>query len=438
MTRPIVAIVGRPNVGKSTLFNRLVGERLSIIEDEPGTTRDRLYADIAWKESAFTIVDTGGLLLNPPSDIVQMVKSQVAVAIEEADAIIFLVDVLDGVTPVDKELAEVFRRSGKRLLLVANKADNEKRCYEAAQFYELVLGDPLPISAYHGLGIAELLDGVVESLPHLPPEEEEVGIMKVAIVGRPNVGKSMMLNAILGKERAIVTETPGTTRDAIDTIFEHSGERMMLIDTAGIRRRGRVEVGIERYSVARALRAISRADVALLLTEATEPVTAQDTHIAGYIRQAYKGMLLVVNKWDLVSETADRRQYTRVVRDRLRFMPYVPVLYTSAKFGEGVSDVLNVAREIFEKRKKRVPTALVNSVVRDAVASHAPPAVAGKKLKILYATQAETSPPTFVFSVNDNALLHFSYQRYLENELRRSFGFEGTPLRLVFKKRGKK
>ena len=437
MTRPIVAIVGRPNVGKSTLFNRLAGERLSIIEDEPGTTRDRLYADIAWKESAFTIVDTGGLLLNPPSDIVQMVKSQVAVAIEEADAIIFLVDVLDGVTPVDKDLAEVFRRSGKRLLLVANKADNEKRCYEAAQFYELVLGDPLPVSAYHDLGIAELLDRVVESLPHLPPEEE-VGIMKVAIVGRPNVGKSMLLNAILGKERAIVAETPGTTRDAIDTIFEHSGERMMLIDTAGIRRRGRVEVGIERYSVARALRAISRADVALLLTEATEPVTAQDTHIAGYIRQAYKGMLLVVNKWDLVSDTADRRQYTRVVRDRLRFMPYVPILYTSAKFGEGVSDVLNVAREIFEKRKKRVPTALVNSVVRDAVASHAPPAVAGKKLKILYATQAETSPPTFVFSVNDNALLHFSYQRYLENELRRSFGFEGTPLRMVFKRRGGK
>jgi GTP-binding protein len=437
MTRPIVAIVGRPNVGKSTLFNRLVGERLSIIEDEPGTTRDRLYADIAWKESAFTIVDTGGLLLDPPSDIVQMVKSQVAVAIEEADAIIFLVDVLDGVTPVDKELAEVFRRSDKRLLLVANKADNEKRCYEAAQFHELALGDPLPISAYHDLGIAELLDGVVESLPHLPPEEE-VGIMKVAIVGRPNVGKSMLLNAILGEERAIVTETPGTTRDAIDTIFEHGGERMMLIDTAGIRRRGRVEVGIERYSVARALRAISRADVALLLTEATEPVTAQDTHIAGYIRQAYKGMLLVVNKWDLVSETADRRQYTRVVRDRLRFMPYVPVLYTSAKFGEGVSDVLNVAREIFEERRKRMPTALVNSVVRDAVASHAPPAVAGKKLKILYATQAETSPPTFVFSVNDNALLHFSYQRYLENELRRSFGFQGTPLRLIFNKRGKK
>jgi len=437
MTKPIVAIVGRPNVGKSTLFNRLVGKRVAIIEDEPGTTRDRLYADIAWKEGAFTIVDTGGLLLTPPSDIVQSVKDQVAVAIEEADAIIFLVDVLDGVTPMDKEIAEMFRRSGKRVVLAANKADNEQRSYEAAQFYELALGDPFPISAYHDLGVTELLDTVVESLPYFPPEEE-VEMMKVAIVGRPNVGKSMLLNAILGRERAIVTDTPGTTRDAIDTIFEHNSERMLLIDTAGIRRRGRVEVGIERYSVARALRAISRADVALLITEATEPVTAQDAHIAGYIQQACKGMVLVVNKWDLVAEMANRRQYTREIRNRLKFMPYVPILCISAKFGKGVSDVLSAATGIFEVRKKRVPTALLNSMVGDAMAAHAPPAVAGKKLKILYATQAETSPPTFVFSVNDTALLHFSYRRYLENELRRSFGFQGTPLRLIFKRRGEK
>jgi len=437
MNKPIVAIVGRPNVGKSTLFNRLVGKRVAIIEDEPGTTRDRLYADIAWRESAFTIVDTGGLLLTPPSDIVQSVKNQVEVAIEEADAIIFLVDVLDGLTYMDKELAEMFRRSGKRVLLVANKADNEQRSYEAAQFYELAIGDPLAISAYHDLGIVDLLDRVVESLPYLPPEEE-LEVMKVAIVGRPNVGKSMLLNAILGRERAIVTDTPGTTRDAIDTIYEHNGERTLLIDTAGIRRRGRVEGGIERYSVARALRAISRADVALLITEATEPVTAQDAHIAGYIQQACKGMVLVVNKWDLVAEMADRRQYTREIRNRLKFMPYVPISYISAKFGKGVGDVLSAARGIHEERQKRIPTALLNSIVRDAVAAHAPPAVAGKKLKILYATQAEISPPTFVFSVNDTALLHFSYRRYLENELRRSFGFQGTPLRLIFKRRGEK
>ncbi len=433
--KPIVAIVGRPNVGKSALFNRLVGKRVAIIEDEPGTTRDRLYADIAWKESAFTIVDTGGLLLTPPSGIAQSVKKQAEVAIEEADAIIFLVDVLDGVTHMDKELAEMLRRSGKPVMLAANKADNEQRSYEAAQFYELALSDPLPISAYHDLGVGELLDRVVESLPHFPPEEE-TEMMKVAIVGRPNVGKSMLLNAILGKERAIVTDTPGTTRDAIDTIFEQDGERMLLIDTAGIRRRGRVVGGIERYSVARALQAISRADVALLITEATEPVTAQDTHIAGYIQQACKGMVLVVNKWDLVAETADRRQYTRGIRQTLKFMPYVPVLYISAKFRQGIDGVLNAAREVFGERKKRVPTALLNSVIRDTVAAHAPPAVAGKKLKILYATQAETSPPTFVFSVNDPALLHFSYQRYLENGLRRSFGFQGTPIRLIFKRRG--
>jgi GTP-binding protein len=269
MTKPIVAIVGRPNVGKSTLFNRLVGKRLAIIEDEPGTTRDRLYADIAWEGSAFTIVDTGGLMLAPSSSIVESVKAQVEVAIEEADAIIFLVDVIDGVTPMDKELAEMFRRSGKRVMLAANKADNEPRSYQAAQFYELAIGDPHPI------------------------------------VGRPNVGKSMLLNAILGKERTIVTDMPGTTRDAIDTIFEYNSERILLIDTAGIRKRGRVEGGIERYSVARALRAISRADIALLVTEATDPVTAQDTHIAGYIQQACKGMVLVVNKWDLAEEMAD-------------------------------------------------------------------------------------------------------------------------------------
>ena len=435
MTKPIVAIVGRPNVGKSTLFNRLVGKRLAIIEDEPGTTRDRLYSDIDWKGSGLTLIDTGGLVPVPPSELAQRVKEQVEVAIEEADSIIFLVDVLDGVTHMDREIAEMLRRCDKPVMLAANKADNERRSLNAAEFYELAMGDPLPVSAYHDLGVDELLDRVVDSLPYFPPEEE-LEMLKVAIVGRPNVGKSMLLNAILHKERAIVTDTPGTTRDAIDTIFEHNGERMLLIDTAGIRRRGRVAWGIERYSVARALRAISRADVALLLTEATEPLTAQDTHIAGYIQQASKGMVLVVNKWDLVEEMADRRQYTREIRNRLKFMPYVPILYISAKFRKGVDDVLSVAREIFEQRKKRVTTAQLNSVVRDAVAAHAPPSAAGKKLKILYATQAEASPPTFVFFVNNASLMHFSYQRYLENRLRQSFGFHGTPLRLIFKRRG--
>ncbi len=437
MTKPIVAIMGRPNVGKSTLFNRLVGKPMAITEHTPGTTRDRLYADIVWRDSSLTLIDTGGLFPTPPSELAHRVKEQVQVAMDEADVIIFLVDVVDGATVMDKEIAETLRRSGKPVMLAVNKADNEQRRQEALQFYELAMGDPLPISAYHNIGVDQLLDMVVENLPFFPPEEE-LEMMKVAIVGRPNVGKSMLLNAILRQERAIVTDTPGTTRDALDTIFEYNGQRMLLIDTAGIRRRGKVEVGIERYSVARALRAISRADVALLITEATEAITAQDTHIAGYIQEAFKGMVLVVNKWDLVEEMADRSQWTRETRQRLRFMPYVPILFISAKYGRGIDDVLNAAREIFEERQKRVATALLNSVIRDAVDTHAPPSVRGKRLKILYATQAEINPPTFVLFINDPTLMHFSYQRYLENRLRQDFGFKGTPLRLIFKRRGER
>lgn len=436
MTKPIVAIVGRPNVGKSTLFNRLVGSRVAIVEDEPGTTRDRLYADVEWRDSAFTIVDTGGMLLDSPDVMGRSVKDQVAVAIEEADSIIFMVDVLDGVTPADKELAELLRRSGKPVAVAVNKADNEQRGYDAAQFYQLSLGDPLPVSVYHNMGISDLLDGVVERLPYVPPEEE-MGMLKVAILGRPNVGKSMLLNAILGRERTIVDDRPGTTRDAIDTVFEHEGNRMLLIDTAGIRRRGRIDVGIERYSVMRALRAIDRADVALLVTEATEPVTAQDAHIAGYVQQAFKGMVLVINKWDLVEGEADRKQFTYEVQRRLKFMPYVPVVFTSALHGRGIGDVLSAATGVFESRQKRVSTSQLNGAMQDILAGHAPPAVAGRKLKVLYATQAETNPPTFVFSVNDPSLLHFSYRRYLENELRRRFDFQGTPLKLIFKRRSR-
>jgi len=434
MTKPIVAIVGRPNVGKSTLFNRLVGRPTAIIEDEPGTTRDRLYADITWKDSSITIIDTGGLLPTPPSDIAQRVKEQAEIAIEEADVIIFLVDAVGGITHMDKEIAESLRRGQKPVVLVVNKADNERRNYEAFQFYELALGDPLPISAYHDIGVYDLVERVVDNLPYFPVEEEPE-MMKVAIVGRPNVGKSTLLNAILGQERAIVTESPGTTRDAIDTVFEYNGDRILLIDTAGIRRRGRIEGGIERYGAARALRAIGRADVALLITDATEAITAQDTHIAGYIQQAFKGIVLVVNKWDLVEETADRAQWSREIRRKLKFVPHAPILYISAKLKKGVSDVLNSAVEVFAERKKRVPTALLNSAIRDAVASHAPPSVVGKRFKILYATQAEINPPTFVFFVNNAKLMHFSYQRYLENRLRQSFGFKGTPLRMIYKRR---
>lgn len=438
MTRPIVAIVGRPNVGKSTLFNRLVGERLAIVEDIPGTTRDRVYADISWRDHELTLIDTGGLEPRPDSSLRQKVKDQAEVAIEEAEVIIFMVDVLDGVTLPDSEVAEALRRSQKPIFLAVNKADNDQRRDQAFQFHELGIGEPMAISAHHGTGVADMMDEVAARLPLPTPLVEEPGMLKIAIVGRPNVGKSMLLNVILGQERAIVSETPGTTRDAIDTVFKYDDESILFIDTAGIRRRGRVERGVERYSVMRALRAISRADVAILVTEAAEVITAQDTHIAGYIHQALKGMVLVVNKWDLAGELGiDAAACTTEILQRLKFFPGVPILFVSALFGGGIDQVLPAAKKVSQDRQKRLPTALLNEEIGRILAAHSPPSVRGRKLKVSYVTQAEVNPPTFVFFVNDPKLLHFSYQRYLENKLREAFGFGGIPLKLVFKRKGK-
>lgn len=438
MPKPIVAIVGRPNVGKSTLFNRLAGERIAIVEDLPGTTRDRVYADISCGERDLTIVDTGGLEPRPDSDLRQKVKHQVEVAVEEADVILFLVDVLDGVTIPDTEIAEALRRSQKPIILAANKADNDQRRREAFQFHELGIGEPIAISAYHGTGIADLMDEVCSRLPPSTPAIEEPDMLKIAIVGRPNVGKSLLLNAILGQERAIVSETPGTTRDAIDTVFKYDGESMLFIDTAGIRRRGRVEGGVERYSVMRSLNAISRADVALLITEAGEVMNAQDAHIAGYIHQALKGMVLVVNKWDLAGKLGvDKAECTRQIRERLKFFPGAPILFVSAQLRQGIDKALSAARGVYQERQKRIPTSLLNEEINRVIVAHSPPAVKGKQLKISYVTQAEVNPPTFVFFVNDPKLLHFSYQRYMENKLREAFGFGGTPLKLLFKRKGK-
>ncbi len=430
--KPIVAIVGRPNVGKSTLFNRLLGERWAIVEDLPGTTRDRIYGDVSWAEHEFTLVDTGGLELKPTSDLRHKVKEQVQVAIEEAEVIIFLVDVRDGVIIPDVEIAEALRRSRKAVILAVNKCDNEERRNQAVIFHELALGQPYPISAYHDAGIGELMDEVIARLLPPAPLAEEPGLMKLAIVGRPNVGKSMLLNAILGEERVIVDDVPGTTRDAVDMVFGYDGESMLLIDTAGIRKRGRVESGIERYSVLRALRAISRSDVAILVTDATEMGTAQDAHIAGYIEQAGKGMVLAVNKWDLIAD-GDMAQYTIEIRRRLKFMPYAPILFTSAKLGWGIEPLLSAAREIRQERLKRLSPSSLKEALAQAVAAHGPPAVAGKRLKIYRLRQSGVAPPTLVFSVNDPKLLHFSYRRYLENNLRQRFGFRGTPIRLLFK-----
>ncbi len=435
MTKPLVALVGRPNVGKSTLFNRLVEQPLAIVEDVPGTTRDRIYADAEWGGTTFTFVDTGGLVPDSGDDLATLVRGQVEVAIAEAEAIIFMVDVTEGVTGSDLEIAGLLRRSGKPVLLAVNKADNESRRRDATEFYELGLGEPIPISAYHGTGTGDLLDALLkvgwsETRP-LPTEGTSI-----AIVGRPNVGKSSLLNHLLGRERMIVSETPGTTRDAVDSLIDWNGQQVTLIDTAGIRKRGRIVPGIERYSVIRALRAIQRADVALLLLDATEGVTEQDAHIAGYVVDEAKGLVLLVNKWDLVEKDAYSVQYyTDEIRRALRFVAYAPLVFVSAVTGQRVGRAIDVALEVQESRSTRVPTGELNRLVMESVSRHAPPSKRGKRLKIYYATQVGKAPPRFVFFVNDPQLVHFSYQRYLENQLRESFGFEGSPLRMAFQRR---
>jgi GTP-binding protein len=435
MTKPVVAIVGRQNVGKSALLNRVAGKPLAIVEDMPGTTRDRLYADITWQGVEFTLVDTGGLEMAAGSTIAQSVKAQTEAAISEADVIISLVDVKTGVTPSDLEMADMLRRANKPLLLAANKADNARLENEAVEFYELGLGEPWPISAYHGRGITGLLDKIAAMLPPPPPVGLEPEGMKVAIVGRPNVGKSMLLNALVGEKRAIVDDGPGTTRDALDTLFDFNGQSVLLIDTAGIRRRGQVRAGIEQYSVIRALRAIDRADVVLLVIDAAELVTNQDTHIAGYIQQAAKGIVVIVNKWDLV-ENKDTAGWHKYVKNQLKFVSYAPVLYTSAKFGQGVDKIMPQVQQVYQERLKKLPVDKINDVIQEAVVSHTRPRRGRKQLKVFYATQAAVNPPTFAFFVNDTSLIHFSYRRYLENKLRQAFGFAGTPLRLIFKIKG--
>jgi GTP-binding protein len=435
MTRPVVAIVGRPNTGKSTLLNRIVGKPLAITEDLPGTTRDRNMATVTWQGVEFTMVDTGGLEIEPRSAIARGVKTQVETAISQADVIVDVVDAIDGVMPLDFEVADVLRRFSKPVLVAANKADNDRLETEALEFYELGLGEPLAVSAHHSRGVAELLDRIIELLPSRPPVETAPEAIKVAIVGRPNVGKSMLLNALVGDERAIVDEAPGTTRDAIDTPFDFEGQSVLLIDTAGVRRRGQVKSGVEHYSVLRTLRAIDRADIALLVLDATEMVTTQDTHIGGYIQQAAKGIIIIANKWDLI-ENKDMAGWNKLIKNQFKFASYAPILYTSAKSGQGVDRIMPQVSQVYQERLKRLSTAKVNSVIQQAVMAHNRPHSKNKQLKIFYATQAEVNPPTFVFFTNDARLVHFSYRRYLENKLRQAFGFSGTPLRLNFKTRG--
>jgi GTP-binding protein len=432
--KPVIAIVGRANVGKSALLNRLVGKQIAIVEDLPGTTRDRVFADTSLHGHEVTLIDTGGLTPSPDSSMNQKIKHQVESAISEADVIIFLADIQDGVIATDQEIADMLRKSSKPIILAANKADNDKLENQLNDFYQLGLDTPLAISAHHGRGIAKLTDKVISLIPELPPGTGVDGNMpKLAIVGRPNAGKSMLLNAIVGEERAIVDQIPGTTRDAVDTIFHYEDKDLLLIDTAGIRRRGRSGTGIDYYSLIRSLRAINRCDVALLVTDSTEFITAQDTHIAGYIKESCKGMIILINKWDLFS-AYPQDEYTAQVRQRLKFATHIPILFVSAKFGQGVNKIIPTAMEIWQERQKRLPDSVIDKLIKQAVSSHTPPRKGVRKLEVIRAYQNGINPPTFSFLVNDPKLVHFSYQRYLENKLRQTFGFSGTSLRFLFKK----
>jgi len=449
MASRMVALVGRPNVGKSTLFNRLIGKRRAIVEDIPGTTRDRLYDETEWDGERFIIVDTGGLEVGPESKrkptgkrnslstasegFVWEIREQAELAIQEADIIVMVTDAVDGPTGADEEVADALRRSNKPVVLAVNKADNEKRVNDAYEFYALGLGEPYAISALHGRGIGELLDEIVKDLPPEPPESKTDGV-RVALVGRPNVGKSSLLNALLGEDRAIVSDIPGTTRDALDIHLTWEDEPLVLVDTAGIRRRGKIDRGIEKYSVIRSLKAISRADVVLLLIDAVEGVTAQDAHIGGYILEESKSVVVVVNKWDLVvKDTYTMNEFRTKIRSELKFLDYVPVIFISALTHKRVNTVLPTALRVQAQRLIHVSTSELNHMMGEAIHRHAPPSRAGKRLKFYFATQAAVDPPTFVFFVNDATLVHFTYSRYIENQLRTLYQFEGTPLKLVFR-----
>ncbi len=434
--KPIVAIVGRPNVGKSALFNRIVGGRPALVEDLPGTTRDRIYGDAEWRGREFKVVDTGGLEPDVPGTYTPLVRAQVEYALAEADIVLFVVDTITGITAADLEVADLLRRSNKPVLLIANKADSRTREEAAITFYELGIGEPIAISAHHGHGVADVLDMIADSLPPLETEEVEPGL-KLAIVGRPNVGKSSLLNAILGEDRVIVSEVPGTTRDVIDTPFVFNGQPLVLVDTAGLRRRGAIEPGVEKHSTLRARRALERAQIALCLFDLSEEFTAQDAHVVGYALDAARGIVVVANKWDLVRDGEwTKEDWERRLRWKLKFAPWIPIRFISAVERTGIEEVLAEAVRIGEQRQRHVDTGALNQVMRRAVAEKPPPTPSkGKRIKLLYVPQAEVDPPTFVFFLNDASAVHFSYRRYMENVIRRHFGFEGTSIKMVFRGR---
>jgi GTP-binding protein len=444
--KALVALVGRPNVGKSTLFNRLIGRRMAVVSEVAGTTRDRLYADTEWNGVAFTLIDTGGIELlsgwhtEPLSEDSQrflpLIRQQAQVAIQDADVVVLVVDGKAGLTAADREVADILRQTKKPVIVAANKLESTKLQDQIYEFYELALGEVLPISALQGVGTGDLLDVIVEASPAYEPDDEEDDRVKIALLGRPNAGKSTLLNKLIGEERAIVSPIAGTTRDAVDTAVRWHGEEFVLIDTAGIRRRGKIEPGIEKYSVLRAMKALRRADVALLLLDAEEGITAQDAHIAGMLQEEATGIIVLINKWDAVlKDTHTMAEYETKVRSELKFLPYVPILFISALTGQRVNKIFPLVQDVNEARYTRIGTSALNKFMRDAVMQHPPPSKAGKRVKFFYATQPSVAPPTFVFFVNKPDWVNFTYQRFMENRLREHWPFVGTPIRIFYRAR---
>ena len=437
MAKPIVAIIGKPNVGKSTFFNYIIGKRLSIVEDMPGVTRDRIYADSNWRGRDFTLIDTAGIEPKSEDIIISQMREQAQIAIEIADVIVFLTDIKQGITAADQEIAVMLKKSKKPIVLVCNKADNmSKDKNDIYEFYNLGIGEPYPVSAANALGIGDVLDAIYEKFPEKDENEESDDRIKVAVIGKPNVGKSSLVNKIIGENRAIVSSIAGTTRDAIDTEYENQYGKYVLIDTAGIRRKSKVTESIEKFSIMRTLLAIERADVCLMLLDATEGVTDQDAKIAGEAHEAGKGIIIVVNKWDeYEKETGTLENYKKEIYNKLSYLSYAPIIFISAKTGQRVERLFPLINNVAEQNAKRIPTAVLNQVINEAIAIVQPPTDKGRRLKILYGTQATTKPPTFVIFVNNKELFHFSYERYLVNQIRKEFGLEGTPVRIIVREK---
>ena len=437
MSKPTVAIIGKPNVGKSTFFNYIVGSRISIVEDTPGVTRDRVYAETNWRGRNFTVVDTAGIEPESEDIIISQMREQAQIAIQIADVIVFLTDVKQGVTATDQEIALMLKKSKKPIVLVCNKADNmSKDKNEIYEFYNLGIGEPYPLSAANALGVGDVLDAIYEKLPKKDVSEDEDGRIKVAVIGKPNVGKSSLINKILGENRAIVSSIAGTTRDAIDTEYENEHGKYVLIDTAGIRRKSKVTESIEKFSIMRTLLAIERADVCLMMIDCLEGVTDQDAKIAGEAHEAGKGIIIVVNKWDeYEKETGTLEKYKKEIYNKLSYLSYAPVIFISAKTGQRVDKLFGMINNVAEQNARRISTSLLNQVINEAIAIVQPPSDKGKRLKILYGTQASTKPPTFVIFVNNKELFHFSYERYLVNQIRKEFGLGGTPIRIIVREK---